>query len=168
MSVISPICRGAANKLATSLSPSAMRRQYQFLTAFSALLLPLTSVAAESAAPDMSGSVLRLVFGFAFVLALLFATLWVLKKISVPRGGAGNLIRVVSAAAVGPRERVVLVDVGGKRLVLGVAPGQVTLLDTQAAPAGSLPPQKDTPMDTPATPAFAQWLQKTLAKRNEK
>lgn len=141
-----------------------MRRQYQSLTALSVLLLPAFARAAESARPELGSSVLRLVLGFALVLGLLFLTLWLLKKLSVPRGGAGNLVRVVSAAAVGPRERVVLVDIGGKRLVLGVAPGQVTLLDTQAPPADNTLAQTD----AAASPAFAQWLQKTLAKRNEK
>lgn len=113
----------------------------------------------------------RLLTGFALVIGLLLATLWLLKKISVPRGGSGNLVRVVSAAAVGPRERVVLVDVGGKRLVLGVAPGSVALLDTVVIP--SVAPsavQTDMPSqsDIPATPAFAQWLQKIMARRNEK
>jgi flagellar protein FliO/FliZ len=128
-------------------------------------------MAAESAAPDMGGSVFRLLTGFALVIGLLLATLWLLKKISVPRGGSGNLVRVVSAAAVGPRERVVLVDVGGKRLVLGVAPGSVALLDTVVIPsAAPSTAQTDMPSqsDIPATPAFAQWLQKIMARRNEK
>lgn len=143
-----------------------LRRPHPLFVSTAVFLLPAVAMAAEAtgATPDMSSSLLRLFFGFFLVLALLFGLLWLLKKVSVPRGGAGNLVRVVSAAAVGPRERVVLVDVGGKRLVLGVAPGRVALLDTQAAPE-----TENTALASAAvTPPFAQWLQKTLAKRNAK
>ena len=138
----------------------------QFLSLIPAfLLLPGLAAAAGSTAPDIGSNLLQLVFGFMLILALLFATLWLLKKISVPRGGPGNLVRVVSAAPVGPRERVVLVDVGGKRLVLGVAPGHVALLDTQTPPITASTAPEDGAV---AMPAFAQWLSKNLAKRNEK
>lgn len=138
----------------------------QFLSlALTVLLLPALAAAAESNAPDIGSNLLQLLFGFVFIIGLLFATLWLLKKISVPRSGSGNLVRVVSAAPVGPRERVVLVDVGGKRLVLGVAPGHVALLDTQMPPATT----PTTPEDgAAAIPAFSQWLKQTLAKHNEK
>lgn len=127
-------------------------------------LLPALAVAAEDPAPSLGGSVLQLVFGLALILGLLFATLWLLKKISVPRGAEGSMIRVVSAAAVGPRERVVLVDIGEKRLVLGVAPGQVSLLDTLAVPTET---SSEPQVNTAALPGFAQWLKQALAKRNE-
>jgi flagellar protein FliO/FliZ len=147
-----------------------MHTRFSIFVVASLLFFPVLTLAGESATTDLGGSLLQLVLGFGVVLALLFATLWLLKKISLPRGGSGNMIRVVSAAAVGPRERVVLVDVGGKRLVLGVAPGQVSLLDTQVSPTAA---PTDTAAREPiegvvATPMFAQWLKQTLAKRNGK
>ncbi len=137
------------------------RIPFPVLTAL--LLLPAAAIAADTAAP--ASSLLQLVFGFLLILVLLFATLWVLKKLSVTRGVGGGLIRVVSAAAVGPRERVVVVDVGGERLVLGVAPGQVSLLSGQP-----LPPEAGFAAENnmAAVPDFALWLKKTLARRNEK
>jgi flagellar protein FliO/FliZ len=143
-----------------------MHTRFSIFVVVSLLFFPVLTLAGESATTDLGGSLLQLVLGFGVVLALLFATLWLLKKISLPRGGSGNMIRVVSAAAVGPRERVVLVDVGGKRLVLGVAPGQVSLLDTQAALADTA--AREPIEGVAATPMFAQWLKQTLAKRNGK
>ena len=58
---------------------------------------------------------------------------------------------------------VVVVDVGGKRLVLGVAPGQVSLLDQQEPSSAT----HDERSAVTATPDFAQWLKRTLARRNE-
>lgn len=135
-----------------------------FFLLMSTLLLPLVAVAADATSNDYGGSLLQLFFGLLLVLTLLFATLWLLKKVSAPGGGSGNLIRVVSAAAVGPRERVVVVDVGGTRLVLGVAPGRVSLLDQQEPSAVA----HDGIAGTTAAPDFAQWLKRTLARRNEK
>jgi flagellar protein FliO/FliZ len=141
-----------------------MQSQFSVSLRASPLFFPVLAIAEDTAAPDLGGSLLQLVLGFGVILALLFATLWLLKKVSLPRGASSNMVHVVSAAAVGPRERVVLVDVGGKRLVLGVAPGQVSLLDTQTTPTAAVPAQ----IDAVATPVFAQWLQKTIAKRHEK
>lgn len=124
------------------------------------MLCSVPAMAAEGA--STGGSVLQLVFGFIAILGLLFASLWLLKKLTLPRSGANSMVRVVSAAAVGPRERVVLVDVGEKRLVLGVAPGQVSLLDTQSTPANG---NDAAPASSPGTP-FAQRLMQSMTKRN--
>jgi flagellar protein FliO/FliZ len=37
-------------------------------------------------------------------------------------------LRIVAAISVGPRERVVLIELAGEQMLLGVAPGQVNLL----------------------------------------
>ena len=82
---------------------------------------------AGTATPELGASVLQMLFGLAVVIALLFACLWLIRRLSAPRGG-GAAIKVLGAAAVGPRERVVLVELGEQVLVLGVAPGSVSPL----------------------------------------
>ena len=101
------------------------------------LLMPLCGRAAApapapvvpSAGTDLVGSLGQMAFGLTVVVGVLLLCLWLLKRVSAPRGSARGL-RVLGAAPVGPRERVVLVEVGGKVLVLGVAPGRVNTLDT--------------------------------------
>ncbi len=88
--------------------------------------LPPSSLAGGS---DLAGSVGQMFFGLALVIVVLVGCLWLLKRLGAPRGSARGL-KVLGAAPVGPRERVVLVEVGQKVLVLGVAPGQVNTLDT--------------------------------------
>ena len=144
-----------------------MQTRTSFYLSMAFLLLPVAATAADAAPSDLGGGLLQLVLGFMLILALLFATRWVLKKLSVSRGAPGGLIRVISAAAVGPRERVVVVDVGGKRLVLGVAPGQVSLLSDQLLPPDSTSLAFEASGGT-AVPEFAQWLKRTIARRNEK
>jgi flagellar protein FliO/FliZ len=113
-------------------------------------LLPAVACAQNTPpSADLGGSLVQLVLGLAAVIALLFASLWLLKRLSAPRGEAAGLLRVVAGTAVGPRERVVIVEVGGTWMVLGVAPGQVSALAeiprlnlpqaTQSSTGGDLP-----------------------------
>jgi flagellar protein FliO/FliZ len=131
------------------------------LLATGALLLPALASGETTAPPqDLGGSVVQLVLGLGLVLALLFATLWLLKRLSAPRGDAAGLMRVVAGTAVGTRERVVVVEVGSTWLVLGVAPGRVTALAEM--PRAALPPQ---PVPAPAKD-FASRLKTLLDRRH--
>lgn len=115
------------------------------LTSLPPLLLTPAMAVAQTAAPsqDVGSSLIQLVFGLAVVLALLFASLWLLKRLSAPRGEAAGLLRVVAGTAVGTRERVVVVEVGESWLVLGVAPGRVSALAEM--PRTTLPPRPEAP-----------------------
>ncbi|TVO63156.1 flagellar biosynthetic protein FliO [Denitromonas ohlonensis] len=77
-------------------------------------------------------------FGLVVVVAVLLVCLWLLKRLGAPRGSARGL-KVLGAAPVGPRERVVLVEVGNTVLVLGVAPGRVNMLHTVDPDALAIP-----------------------------
>ena len=116
--------------------------------------------AAATTSPDLGGSILQLVAGLVVVIALLVATLWVLKRISAPRGEAAGLLRVVAGTAVGPRERVVIVEVGSTWMVLGVAPGQVNAL----AEIPKLAPTPQAP--TAAESTMPAWLRRLIENRH--
>lgn len=103
-----------------------------------------------------------MLLGLAVVVALLLATLWILKRVAAPRGAAGAL-KVLGAAPVGPRERVVLVEVAGKVLVLGVAPGNVTTLHTLDS---TELPQPPSPPKTGGASDFQTRLRKILEARS--
>ncbi|MDR5893354.1 flagellar biosynthetic protein FliO [Halomonas mongoliensis] len=70
----------------------------------------------------------------ALVLAIIFVASALLKRLQLHRQPTGGRLRVISAAAVGPRERVVIVQVEERWLVLGVGGGQVNKLHEMAAP----------------------------------
>jgi flagellar protein FliO/FliZ len=126
-----------------------------------AALLPAAASAQTSAPPaDLGGSIVQLVLGLAVVIALLFASLWLLKRISAPRGEAAGLIRVIAGTAVGPRERVVILEVGSTWMVLGVAPGQVSAL-------AEIPRINLAPRANPAPAGNAPgWLQRIFDRRH--
>lgn len=108
-----------------------------------------------------AGSVAQVIFGLALVLALVGGIAWLLKRLSAFRAPGAGLIRVLAGAAVGPRERIVLVEIGETWLLVGVAPGHVSTLHT-------MPKMASTPasgLQTPATmgASFATWLSRKTA-----
>ncbi|WP_110656024.1 flagellar biosynthetic protein FliO [Salinicola halimionae] len=69
------------------------------------------------------------------VIAIILACAWLLKRIGPNRRAGTQHLRVVASTPVGQRERVVIVEVADRWLVLGVGGGQVTKLDTLDPPA---------------------------------
>lgn len=81
------------------------------------------------------GLVLQTLLALGAVLAALWGLAQLLRRVGQPRGlPNGANLRVLGAASVGPRERVVLVELGSTWLVVGVAPGNVRALHTLPRP----------------------------------
>jgi flagellar protein FliO/FliZ len=75
------------------------------------------------------GTMLQFALGLGAVLGLILAAGWVMKRTAIGKSTPG-MIKVIAGVAVGQRERVVILEVADVRMVLGVAPGQVTTLHT--------------------------------------
>ncbi len=136
------------------------------LPAFAADALAQTTPAAGSAPTELAGSLFQMLAGLAVVIALLLGCLWLIRRLAAPRGSAAAAIEVLGAAAVGPRERVVLVRLGEQVLVLGVAPGSVTRLHEMkaedlplAARHGAQPPSSG------PTRNFSAWLGQAMKRQ---
>lgn len=96
-----------------------------------------------------AGPVLMTVTGsLALVVLLLVVLAWAARRSGLARrlNDAQVTMTLVETQSLGPRERLVLVDVGEQRLVLGVTASQVTCLATQARPENA--PQASTPAAT--------------------
>nr|WP_260406729.1 flagellar biosynthetic protein FliO [Pseudomonas cichorii] len=68
------------------------------------------------------------------VVACVFVCGWVLRRIGSRSLVPGQIVRVVGSTNVGQREKVVIVEVRGKWLVLGVTAQQVSVLSEMEAP----------------------------------
>ncbi|TGC99517.1 flagellar biosynthesis protein FliO, partial [Salmonella enterica subsp. enterica serovar Wilhelmsburg] len=65
------------------------------------------------------------------IIALILAAAWVIKRMGfAPKGNSVRGLKVSASASLGPRERVVIVEVENARLVLGVTASQSRLLPT--------------------------------------
>ncbi|MCA1929418.1 flagellar biosynthetic protein FliO [Rheinheimera sp.] len=68
------------------------------------------------------------VFGsLLIVLGLLFGLAWLYKKLAIKLPGSSH-IKIVSSVMLGPRERLLVVEVQGKQRVLGVTANQINML----------------------------------------
>jgi flagellar protein FliO/FliZ len=110
---------------------------------------PDESLSVKSVSPKVGSGILAadpysVVVGLLGVLALIFGLAWLVRKVGPGAFAGGQSMRVVSVLGVGPREKVLLVDVGGHQILLGVAPGRVThlrdfeepVIDENSAPGG--------------------------------
>ena len=98
---------------------------------------------------DMS-PLLSAVLSFVFVLGLLLATLWFVRTRGIGVGAMQSKnLRVVNSLRMGSKHRLDVIEYEGKRLLLGVAPNQITLLDNQQLDSAS----ETAPADDAADPA---------------
>lgn len=80
----------------------------------------------------------------ALVILLIFACAWLARRCGVAGRlrADGTQIAVKARYSLGQRERLVVVEVDGERLLLGVTPGAITRLGRLATPA---PTENDPP-----------------------
>lgn len=127
---------------------------------FPGSLLAATAPAAVGAELSPVSTLLQTVLAMAVVIGIIFALAWLVRRAN-PMALVGNpaSLRVVSGVMVGQRERVVIIEVQGKWLVLGVAAQSVNLLCTLDRP-------DQAPADVPvAHGPFADKLRALLESR---
>jgi len=117
-----------------------------------------TACAADGSATMPLGAMLQSLFALLLVLGVIAGGAWLLRRTQRLHGTSANVLKNVSAIAVGPKERVVVVELGDTWLVLGVAPGQVRTLHTL--------PRQELPAQSAGVPKFADWLAKARAMRD--
>jgi len=125
-------------------------------------------VAAAPETPSLASSLGQMVLGLGVVIALLLASLWLIKRLTSPRGAASGL-RVLGGVSIGSRERVVLVEVAGKVLVLGVSAANVNTLHTlDASELHQAAESAPTQLATRPEGEFARWLKLSLDRRGNR
>ena len=134
------------------------------------LALPISVMAAEPvattaavAAPvvnsGIAGQLTQLVFGLLLVLGIIFFLAWLLRRVQqAGPAGKGQVIELIGSRALGPRDRLMLVQVGNEQILLGLSPGTITALHVLKEPI-EVPSTSEK-----ATPEFAQHLLKILGK----
>jgi flagellar protein FliO/FliZ len=132
-----------------------------------AAMLPLSVLAAEpvataAAAPaagsGVAGQLAQLVLGLLLVLGLIFFLAWMLRRVQqAGPAGKGQVIDIIGSRALGPRDRLVLVQVGNEQILLGLSPGTITALHVLKEPV-------QVPSAEQASPEFAQRLMELLGK----
>ncbi|QHS09249.1 flagellar biosynthetic protein FliO [Sinimarinibacterium sp. NLF-5-8] len=121
---------------------------------------PLWAAADESASvAQMPVSGVEVLGSLLLVLALIFGLAWLARVLQGARQGDTTAIRIQAGAQVGPKERVVLLQVGEVQMLVGVAQGSVTVLHRFDPPLAAS-------QAALATPQFAQRLRQALGGRS--
>ncbi len=116
--------------------------------------------AAAAAAPvgsGLGGQLTQLVLGLLLVVGLIFVLAWLLRRVQQVGSGNAQVIEMIGSRALGPRDRLVLVQVGEEQILLGLTPGRITPLHVLKTPV-------NVDQSKPATPEFAQRLMELLGK----
>ncbi|KFE57792.1 flagellar biosynthetic protein FliO [Pseudomonas syringae] len=137
------------------------------------LAMPLYALAAEPAAQavapaanvslssGMGGQLMQLLFGLLLVVGLIFALAWLMRRVQRGVPGNGQVIELVGSRAIGPRDRLVLVQVGDEQILLGVTPGRITPLHVLKEPV-------QVPERQPVNSEFAQRLMDLMGNKVQK
>lgn len=100
-------------------------RHFAALPVLATLLLSQPVLAADTAATSPALSLVKTMLGLMLVLAVMAGIAWVMKRVGPVKRGGHSVARIVGGVSVGPREKVVVIEVANRWLVVGVAAGQV-------------------------------------------
>ena len=135
-------------------------RLYCLAAAFAAVPAWAAPAVTSEAQSSIAGQVAQLALGLLFVVGLIFLLGYLMRRVGPLSGQGGQHIRVLSSLPLGPRDRLILVDVAGKQLLLGASPGRISTLHTFDEPIAELPADS-------GQSEFAQKLQ-ALLKRDSR
>ena len=120
-----------------------------------ALVLPVAAV------PEINvgGELVRVVLSLAAIIALIFVAGWFSRRLQARTTPGGRRLRCVETMAVGARDRLMLVDADGKRLLIGMGQGGMRTLHVYegASPTPEASPQ---PPIAPFGDVLARWKRK--------
>lgn len=114
------------------------------------MMTDMLARAPMASVPDINvtGELIRVVLSLGAIVALIFAAGWLTRRLQSRQFVGGRRLRCIETMSISARERVLLIEADGKRLLVGVGAGGVRALhvyegtvqvDAAQAPA-QLPP----------------------------
>ncbi|MNJ12638.1 Flagellar protein FliO [compost metagenome] len=119
---------------------------------------PPAAAAATAGGGSVVGQLAQLVLGLLLVVGLILLLAWLLRRVQNAAPGSQQVIEVLGSRSLGPRDRLVLVQVGNEQILLGHTPGSIEALHVLKEPV-AVPASA-----RPATPEFAQRLLELMGK----
>ena len=107
--------------------------------------------------PFSADAIWQLVIGLAIVVGMILLLSWFLRRFSGITPVAKNM-RVIGALPLGTREKAVLIQVGEKQILLGVAPGRVSRIESFDEPV----------VNVDEMTTFGTRLSEAIQRRNNK
>lgn len=98
---------------------------------------PELTVPDKKTTPSHSSSLIKTILALLFVLGMLFAIVWIMKRSGFsPANKRNGFYKLIAINSIGQREKIALVEIGNTWLVLGMTAHSINTLHT--LPKGSL------------------------------
>ena len=123
-----------------------------------------TDIQKQPARTVASGDIAQWSIGLLIVLSVFFLCVWGVRKLTGLTVSGAEKIRVVGGLSLGLREKVIVLQVGKKQLVLGVTPGRIETLHVLEGDDCLI---KEATVPTTAETGFAQKLLEAIKTRTE-
>ena len=104
----------------------------------------------------------QMLVGLILVIAAILVLAFFMRKVGGTPSRLGSEFRVIGGISLGARERMLLVQVGTKQLLVGVAPGRVQTLHVLEEPIRTEGPRREG--GTGAESSFAHRLRAVLSR----
>jgi len=123
-----------------------------------------TDIPKQTARTVASGDIVAWGMGLLIVLSVFFLCVWGVRKLNGLTAGCAEKMRVVGGLSLGLREKVILLQVGRKQLLLGVTPGRIETLHVLEVDDCLI---REETVSAPAETGFAQKLLQAMKARTE-
>jgi flagellar protein FliO/FliZ len=137
------------------------------LSAFAQSEKPFAAPEQTAQVVQTAGSLGQVTLSLLLVLAAVFAAAFMVRRLRGLGKFGSQAITVIADLGLGPKERAVLVQVGSQQLLLGVAPGRVSVLHVLDEPVSVVAAvvaasQQEADASVPAVADFKAVLKRSL------
>jgi flagellar protein FliO/FliZ len=115
-----------------------MKKSMLYITIFCLIVFPLLGMAEEgpnraneliNASPvDVSGSMIKVVLGLFLVVVAIFASAWFFRRFGSVSSVPSESLKIIGGLNIGNREKIMLVQVGDKQILVGVTTTNIRTL----------------------------------------
>jgi len=89
-----------------------------------------TPLAATHTVLSGEAQLLKVTLALVFVLGIIYFFAWLIRKNQGIRSFVGQPFRTLAMSNVGPKERIALIEIGSKQILLGITPHNINALAT--------------------------------------
>jgi len=97
-------------------------------------------------------AMLTMIFSLGVLVAVLYGVLYLYNRfiaVRLNQGGSTQLMRQIASFHIGPKQKVVILDIMGERIACGVTPTQITFLTKLDSPSRAAASRRPAPGSTP-------------------
>lgn len=116
-------------------------------------------VIANPVIPNSQDQIIEVSIALALVLAMIYSIAWFVKRKQVVQGFTNIPMKTIGAIPMGVKEKIILIEVGGKQLLLGVTASNINTLATFDEPIVDVSLKEER--------SFSQKLKDIIAQQSE-